>query len=49
MDAYTLAETNASTGVLTELGFQRIGEDVDPDEGPVWHWRLQVEWASTYT
>lgn len=47
VDAHTLAETNASTGVLTKLGFQRIGEDDDPDVGAVWHWRLQVGRAST--
>ncbi len=47
VDAHTLAGTNASIGVLTKLGFQRIGEDIDPDVGPVWHWRLQVDRART--
>jgi RimJ/RimL family protein N-acetyltransferase len=49
IDAHTLAESNASTGVLTKLGFERIGEDLDPDEGAVWHWRRQVDRANTYT
>jgi RimJ/RimL family protein N-acetyltransferase len=36
--AHTLPEPNASTHVLTKCGFQRIGEVIDPDDGPVWRW-----------
>jgi RimJ/RimL family protein N-acetyltransferase len=31
---------NPSTGVLASLGFERDGEDTDPDQGVVWRWRL---------
>jgi RimJ/RimL family protein N-acetyltransferase len=40
--AHTLPSRNASTGVLTALGFERDGESVDPDEGTVWRWRLAL-------
>jgi RimJ/RimL family protein N-acetyltransferase len=40
VDAHTLAQASASTGVLEKAGFRRIGEAVDPDAGSVWHWRL---------
>ena len=40
VDAHTLAEENPSTGILRKLGFARIGEQVDPDDGPIWHWRV---------
>jgi ribosomal-protein-alanine N-acetyltransferase len=40
--AHTLAERNASTGVLAHLGFRRVDEIDDPDEGPVWRWELAV-------
>jgi RimJ/RimL family protein N-acetyltransferase len=40
VDAHTLAQASASTGVLEKVGFRRIGEAVDPDAGSVWHWRL---------
>jgi RimJ/RimL family protein N-acetyltransferase len=36
--AHTLPERNASTRVLQKLGFDRIGEAVDPDVGRVWRW-----------
>ena len=36
--AHTLPEANASTRVLTKLGFARTGEVVDPDDGPIWRW-----------
>jgi RimJ/RimL family protein N-acetyltransferase len=36
--AHTLPTPNASTRVLTKCGFQRTGEVVDPDDGPVWRW-----------
>jgi ribosomal-protein-alanine N-acetyltransferase len=40
--AHTLAEKNASTKVLERCGFVRTAELVDPDEGPVWRWELQI-------
>ncbi|QDT53718.1 Aminoglycoside N(6')-acetyltransferase type 1 [Caulifigura coniformis] len=36
--AHTLPTPNASARVLTKCGFQRTGEVVDPDDGPVWRW-----------
>ena len=36
--AHTLAERNASTRILERLGFERIGEIVDPEDGLVWRW-----------
>jgi ribosomal-protein-alanine N-acetyltransferase len=41
VDAHTLAQDNPSTRVLRRTGFQKIGEMVDPDEGPIWHWRAR--------
>jgi RimJ/RimL family protein N-acetyltransferase len=40
--AHTLAERNASTKVLERCGFRRTGELIDPDEGAVWSWELQL-------
>ena len=40
--AHTLPEENASTAVLRHNGFARDGEAVDPDEGTVWRWRLEL-------
>ena len=42
VSAHTLAEENASTGVLRRNGFIRDGETHDPDEGTVWRWRLDL-------
>lgn len=36
--AHTLPQANASTRVLTKCGFQRVGEVMDPEDGPVWRW-----------
>jgi RimJ/RimL family protein N-acetyltransferase len=36
--AHTLPERNASTSVLTRLGFTRTQEVVDPDDGTTWRW-----------
>jgi RimJ/RimL family protein N-acetyltransferase len=36
--AHTLPERNASTRVLQKLGFDWIGEAVDPEVGRVWRW-----------
>lgn len=38
--AHTLAEENASTKILKKLGFDRVAEFADPQDGPVWGWRL---------
>lgn len=38
--AHTLPEEGASSRVLQRLGFERAGESVDPDAGPVWRWSL---------
>jgi RimJ/RimL family protein N-acetyltransferase len=39
--AHTLPEENASARVLGKLGFARLGEVVDPDDGPVWRWERE--------
>jgi ribosomal-protein-alanine N-acetyltransferase len=36
--AHTLPELNASTRVLDRCGFARVGEVIDPEDGPVWRW-----------
>jgi RimJ/RimL family protein N-acetyltransferase len=36
--AHTLPERNASTRILEKLGFERIGQAVDPEVGQVWRW-----------
>ena len=40
VDAHTLPEKNASTGVLEKAGMKFIGPVNDPEDGEVWHWRL---------
>lgn len=40
--AHTLPEENASGRVLTKAGFLKVGEVVDPDDGPVWRWERGV-------
>jgi [ribosomal protein S5]-alanine N-acetyltransferase len=40
--AHTLPERNASTTVLERCGFVKSAEVLDPDEGPVWRWELQL-------
>ena len=39
--AHTLAESNASTKVLTKCGFSKLGEVMDPEDGLVWRWEQQ--------
>ena len=39
--AHTLAQENASTAVLKKLGFCKTAEFTDPEDGPVWAWRLE--------
>jgi RimJ/RimL family protein N-acetyltransferase len=41
VDAHTLGHDNPSTRVLQKTGFRKIAEIVDPDEGPIWQWRLE--------
>ena len=43
--AHTLQEHNASTQVLENCGFKRIGEVEDPEDGPVWRWERPTELA----
>jgi ribosomal-protein-alanine N-acetyltransferase len=40
--AHTLAAPGPSTAILRRLGFARVGEAVDPDEGRVWRWELEL-------
>ena len=37
----TLAELNASTTVLQRCGMTKVGELVDPDDGPIWRWEVR--------
>lgn len=43
--AHTLPQANASTRVLTKCGFRKVGQVVDPNDGPVWRWERQRETA----
>ena len=36
--AHTLPERNASCRVLEKVEFQRAGDVIDPEDGPVWRW-----------
>ena len=38
--AHTLPGNSASTGVLTKLGFVRVGDVMHPEDGMVSEWRL---------
>jgi RimJ/RimL family protein N-acetyltransferase len=40
--AHTLPERNASTRVLEKVGMHFVGEVMDPDDGRVWRWEVQV-------
>jgi RimJ/RimL family protein N-acetyltransferase len=40
--AHTLPDTSASTRVLEKAGMALVGEVMDPDDGRVWRWQLQV-------
>jgi RimJ/RimL family protein N-acetyltransferase len=39
--AHTLAELNASTTVLQRCGMTKVGELVDPGDGPIWRWEVR--------
>lgn len=41
--AHTLAADSASTSVLRRCGFSKVGEFVDPDDGPVWRWEFVAD------
>ena len=41
VDAHTLGHNNPSTRVLQKSGFRKIAEIEDPDDGPIWQWRLE--------
>lgn len=43
IDAHTLPETNHSTSVLKRVGMKHIETVHDPDDGEIWHWRLNRE------
>lgn len=38
--AHTVAEENASTKVLRSAGYEFVAEIQDPDDGPIWRWRI---------
>jgi RimJ/RimL family protein N-acetyltransferase len=37
--AHTPPEANAAAHILEKCAFQRAGDAVDPEDGPVWRWR----------
>ncbi len=43
VDAHTLPERNASTGVLEKAGMKFVGAVQDPEDGEVWRWSLHRE------
>lgn len=40
--AHTRAEASPSTSVLSRCGFMKVHELVDPDDGPIWRWKVTV-------
>jgi RimJ/RimL family protein N-acetyltransferase len=40
--AHTLAEQNASTAILRNLGFEFVGTLDHPEEGVIWEWRRKA-------
>lgn len=40
--AHTMPEANASTAVLTRLGFAHRGTVIDPEDGELWRWSLTL-------
>jgi RimJ/RimL family protein N-acetyltransferase len=40
--AHTLPRPSASTRILQRIGFEHVGEALDPEDGRVWHWRLPL-------
>ena len=41
--AHTLPSGNASTNILTRLGFDKVSEIIDPEDGLIWRWELKRE------
>ena len=39
--AQTLPQTNASTSILSKLGFKKMRTIIHPDDGEVWEWELK--------
>jgi RimJ/RimL family protein N-acetyltransferase len=44
--AHTEPGNGASSGVLAALGFDRVGEVVDPEDGLVWRWEIEAHGSS---
>lgn len=44
--AHTLPLESPSTAVLRRCGFRKVGEAIDPDDGPVWRWELLLSSGS---
>ena len=40
--AHTLPHASASTRVLERVGMAHVGEVMDPDDGRVWRWEVEV-------
>jgi RimJ/RimL family protein N-acetyltransferase len=40
VDAHTLAGENASCTILRNCGMTKIDEKEDPEDGPIWQWRI---------
>lgn len=43
VEAHTPAEENSSTSVLKKCGMKKISEKHDPEDGDLWHWRIERE------
>ncbi len=43
VDAHTLPEKNASTGVLEKVGMKFVASVQDPQDGEVWRWSMSRE------
>ena len=41
--AHTLPFENASTNILICLGFNKVSEIIDPEDGLIWRWELKRE------
>ncbi len=41
--AHTLPSENASTHILMRLGFGKVSEIIDPEDGLIWRWELKRE------
>jgi ribosomal-protein-alanine N-acetyltransferase len=41
--AHTLPEPNASTRILQKVGMKFVGEVIDPEDGRVWRWTMDVK------